>query len=570
MGASRRPEYVRFRLTGDPPWRTSRRRRLALFQRTDPAAVASLETLRRQLETLAKDPRILGVIFELDGLEGPPAKREALLEMFKRVRAAGKKVIGYGVSVSNSEYEVLCGADRIVIPAAGRIELTGFSAEATAIGGALSKLGIKPHFLRRGEYKTAPEMFTREDISPAQRETIERLLDERYRWLVERVAEGRSMTPEDARRRIDIGPFSARRAKAQGLIDDLSSDPDLPFLLAPEGRKPEDEDGRPEARVGTWSKYVASRIWPPMVWKRVRPELPIGVVPINGMIAEGRGGTLPAGPVVAGSISIISALDKARRNPRIPAVVVYVSSPGGSAPASEMILDAVKRLARKKPVVAYFDRVAASGGYMAACGAKEIWGGPGAIAGSIGVFGGKFDVSGLMDRIGVHRTLITRGENSAIDSPSRGFTEHERRSPKRRWTRPITPSSRSSPRRAAARRRRLRRRPGAGCTRPSTRRPKAWSIGWAPSRTPAAERSSWRGRRRRAIRRLGLHHPAARGGTARDVAAALARDGPGLCPVVPLASGWPAWRQSGLTTRSDRGFEAPRGAREPGAPAHGC
>ena len=428
LGASRRPEHVRFRLTGDPSWRRSPRRRLALFQRTDPAAVDSLESLRRQLEVLAKDPRVLGVIIEVDGLEAPPAKRDALAEMFKALRTAGKKVVGYGVSVSNAEYELLCSTDRIVIPAAGRIDLTGFSAEASAMGAALARIGVKPHFLRRGEYKTAPEMFTREDMSPAQRETTERLLDERYLRLIDRVAGGRKLTPDEARKRIDVGPFSARRAKAQGLIDDLCSAPDLPVLLAPEGRKPENEEGRAEARVGTWSKYLASRVWPPGAWRPVRPTPPVGVVPINGMIAEGRGGTLPAGPVVAGSISIISALDRARRNPRVPAVVVYVTSPGGSAPASEMILDAVRRLARKKPVVAYFDRVAASGGYMAACGAKEIWGGSGGIVGSIGVFGGKFDVSGLMGRIGVHRTLITRGENSAIHSPSRGFTEHELRS----------------------------------------------------------------------------------------------------------------------------------------------
>ncbi len=428
FGASRRPEYVRFRLSGDPPWRRTGRRRLSLFQRTDPAAVDSVETLRRQLEVLARDRRILGVVIELDGLETPPAKREALAEMFKVFRTSGKTVIGYGVSVSNVEYELLCSTDRIVVPAAGRIDLTGFSAEASAIGAALARVGIKPHFLRRGEYKTAPELFTREDMSPAQRETTERLLDERYQRLIERVAAGRKLTSDESRRRIDRGPYSARRAQVEGLIDALCSEPDLPALLAPEGRKPENEEGRPEARVGTWSRYLASRVWPPVAWKRVRRQPPVGVVPINGMIAEGRGGTLPAGPVIAGSISIVSALDKARRDPRVPGVVLYVTSPGGSAPASEMILDAVRRLARKKPVVAYFDRVAASGGYMAVCGAKEVWGGPGAIVGSIGVFGGKFDASELMKRIGVHRTLITRGENSAIHSPSRGFTEHELRS----------------------------------------------------------------------------------------------------------------------------------------------
>jgi protease-4 len=96
--------------------------------------------------------------------------------------------------------------------------------------------------------------------------------------------------------------------------------------------------------------------------------------------------------------------------------------------ASEIILEAVQRVAKKKPVIAFVDRVAASGGYMAALGAKEIWATPHAVVGSIGVFAGKFDVSGLLEKLGVHRTLITRGENAGIFSPTRGFTEHERAS----------------------------------------------------------------------------------------------------------------------------------------------
>ena len=76
--------------------------------------------------------------------------------------------------------------------------------------------------------------------------------------------------------------------------------------------------------------------------------------------------------------------------------------------------------------MAYFDRVAASGGYMAALGAHEIWAGPHAIAGSIGVFAGKFDLSGLLARAGIQRVIVTRGENAGLLSFSRPFTGRER------------------------------------------------------------------------------------------------------------------------------------------------
>jgi protease-4 len=123
---------------------------------------------------------------------------------------------------------------------------------------------------------------------------------------------------------------------------------------------------------------------------------------------------------------VVAAVRSARRDRRTAAIVLYVNSPGGSALASELILDEVRRAAKKKPVIAYFDRVAASGGYMAALGASEIWAAPGAIAGSIGVFGGKFELSGLLDRLGLRRMVITRGDNAGMFSLSRPFTPHER------------------------------------------------------------------------------------------------------------------------------------------------
>jgi protease-4 len=125
---------------------------------------------------------------------------------------------------------------------------------------------------------------------------------------------------------------------------------------------------------------------------------------------------------------IVKAVRAAGRDKRTKALVLYINSPGGSALASELILEAVQRVARKKPVIAFVDQVCASGGYMAALGAKEIWTTPHAIIGSIGVFAGKFEASGLMERLGVRRTLITRGENAGIFSTSRGFTPHERAS----------------------------------------------------------------------------------------------------------------------------------------------
>ncbi|WP_375764860.1 signal peptide peptidase SppA [Archangium gephyra] len=422
LGARGRPAYVRFRLAGDPPYRERpRRSRLPLGLggqgRPEPATVTSLEGFRKALELLAKDVKVKGILLVLEDLEVPPAKREVLVKLLGDFRAAGKRVVAWAVSVDNLGYQVMCAADEVLLSPAGRLDMVGFAAEATAIGEGLGRLGVKAHFFRRGAYKTAPELFTHAHVSDIQRQTIESFLDERYVDLVDSVARGRRRTPEEVRAWIDSGPYSAKRAAAAGLIDGTCDEAELPARLG--GQKEEDED---EEGVESMPMYLARLPWPPVRWRPLRPRPRLGVVPISGMIVPGKGSPGRA----AGSDTVVKALRAAGRNRSVKAVVLYVASPGGSAVASELILEAVQRVAKKKPVIAFVDQVAASGGYMAALGAKEIWATPHAVLGSIGVFAGKFDTSELMEKLGVHRTLITRGQTAGIFSSSRGFTEHER------------------------------------------------------------------------------------------------------------------------------------------------
>ena len=90
--------YVRFRLEGDPPYAKGRGARL--FQRPEPDTVTSLDELSDRLDVLCADPRVRGVVFELQDLTVAPAKRHSLASLFQRVRRAGKEVVGYAVAAS--------------------------------------------------------------------------------------------------------------------------------------------------------------------------------------------------------------------------------------------------------------------------------------------------------------------------------------------------------------------------------------------------------------------------------------------------------------------------------------
>lgn len=425
LGRRRAPLYVRFVLEGDPPYRQPLQRRWPRRRdRRGPGDVTSLHLLDEALETLAADPAVKGIVLHVESLQMPAGKRAWLAGRLAAFRSRGKEVVGTAISVGNGEYALLCAADRIALPQAGRLELTGFLVEATAAGRAFEQLGIRPEFVRRGEHKTAPELFIRAEVSPNQRAALEQFLDERHAELVEVVSRGRRLSPEEARARVDQGPYSAARARTLGLVDLLADDLELPAALGLEAD--EDRALAGTAGIGPLRDWERARRLPRVRWMQWRRPTRLAVIPVSGMIAQAPSGAPPLGPSIAGSETLVAGLRAAARDRRSPAALIYVNSPGGSALASELVLAEVRRLAARKPVVAYVDRVAASGGYMVALGAREIWSSPGSILGSIGVFAGKFDLSPLLARAGVHREVLTRGEHAGLLTAARPLSVPER------------------------------------------------------------------------------------------------------------------------------------------------
>ena len=115
-------------------------------------------------------------------------------------------------------------------------------------------------------------------------------------------------------------------------------------------------------------------------------------------------------------------LEDIAEDDRLQTVVLRIDSPGGDAGASDRIHHAVRRLAEKKPVVALFDSVAASGGYYIGCAADEIQVHRATITGSIGVFALVPDASGALGMLGIHRHGVTTGPRADLMSLTAPFT----------------------------------------------------------------------------------------------------------------------------------------------------
>src|SRR5205085_5197410 len=153
----------------------------------------------------------------------------------------------------------------------------------------------------------------------------------------------------------------------------------------------------------------------------------VAVVYVDGPIVIGGGTPSPFGGATARAVAVRKALDEAARDDSVKAVVLRVDSPGGSAVASEIILDATRRVKAKKPFVVSMGDVAGSGGYYVACGADTIFADESTITGSIGVVSGKFATNDMWKKVGVTFHAYQRGKNAGILATDKVFTPEERK-----------------------------------------------------------------------------------------------------------------------------------------------
>jgi len=144
----------------------------------------------------------------------------------------------------------------------------------------------------------------------------------------------------------------------------------------------------------------------------------IGVIRINGEIMTG------TGYGIVSSDETISFINQAESRPDVKGILVMINSPGGSPVASKDIYEALKE--SEKPVVAYIDETGASGAYYVALGADTIIANPISITGSIGVRATQYDLSPLLEKIGINATVIKSGSMKDIGDVYRPMTDEEK------------------------------------------------------------------------------------------------------------------------------------------------
>ncbi|HEY3816128.1 MAG TPA: signal peptide peptidase SppA [Polyangiaceae bacterium] len=341
------------------------------------------------------------------------AHAEELADALRVLRAHHKKVLCSLEDGGARALYVCANADRTVVSPAGGVRYAGLKAQYIYLKGLLDKIGVKAEFIRIGPHKTAPEQFTNEHAGPVAAADHEEMLHLTESVFVRNLSIYRHLSEERIREETRHGPFVAEEAKAAGFVDGFAFDDQL-----------EQATKELTHRDIAYQKYSDETLAPSTFGSRGK----IAILYLDGDIVDGRSQHIPLVDMkLVGSYSMADSIKQLREDGTVRAVVLRIESPGGSSLASDVMWRELSLLAKAKPLIVSMGSVAASGGYYVASASKDIYALPLTVTGSIGVFYGKADVSGLLGKLGVTIDTYKTAPRADAESFFRGFTPDETR-----------------------------------------------------------------------------------------------------------------------------------------------
>ena len=365
-------------------------------------------TLQGLLETLDKaklDERIKLIVVTIEGLATQQSKLTELREAIADYRASGKEIWAFLPQFSgDAEYFLASACNKIFFERYGVLALDGLKAEILFFKSALAKIGVQYEVARRGKYKSAAESFVNDTISAPNYEQLNALLTGFDKIYVQGIAQSRKID-EAAYRKIlnEQAYLSDKDALAQHLVDSVCYFSELKESIRKKFNINEEDDA---------SLFLPATKYKSVSYKSLgqKAQDKIAVINIVGALVDGKSNPSPDGETNSGDETIVPAIEEARKDKTVKAIILRVDSPGGSVIASDKILLALNKAKAEKPVIASMSGVAASGGYWISMQTQKIVANPATITGSIGVIAIKPFMRELADKIGLKRTVISKAK----------------------------------------------------------------------------------------------------------------------------------------------------------------
>jgi len=344
----------------------------------------ALRDFEHVLRFAKSDDRIEGVYLNIGAIQAAPAM---LLEIHNAIldfKASGKWIIAYSESYSQAGYFLASAASEVYMYPTGTFDWHGLNAEVMFYKKLLDQLEIEAQVIRgpNNKFKSAVEPFIYDHMSDENRLQMATFIDDIWKVMCEKISAQRGVSVDELNAAASSLRFINNNALLESkLIDGLVYPDELAAKMSArlKDKGKLENDKKLDEEVISYSRYLEVV----KAEDKASELAQVAVVYAIGGIESGKGDD-----ETIGSDRIAKALRDARLDDGIKAVVLRVSSPGGSALASDVIWRETELLKQSgKVFVVSMGDYAASGGYYISCGADRIFAQPNTITGSIGVFG---------------------------------------------------------------------------------------------------------------------------------------------------------------------------------------
>ena len=371
-----------------------------------------LDDLLANIEKAKNDANIVGIYLNGGSLSGGFASLKEIRNALIDFKKSGKFIVAYADNYSQKDYYLVSVANKILINPQGMLELKGLSAQTMFFKNTLDKLGIEMQIVKVGTYKSAVEPLITTKMSDANREQVTVYMGSIWKTFLTEVSAARKISAEKLNAYADemLMFQPTEKAKQYGLVDGLvyADEADSILKTFVKGLEKDKEvtlvKHSAMTKLPDTSKYDKNKV---------------AVIYAVGEITDAAGEGIVAK-------DLIKTINDVAKDSAVKAVVLRVSSPGGSAYASEQIWHALNKLKAKKTLIVSMGDYAASGGYYISCMADKIVAQPNTITGSIGIFGVIPNISGLNEKLGLTYDGVKTNKMSDAITVNRKFTPEER------------------------------------------------------------------------------------------------------------------------------------------------
>lgn len=384
---------------------------LAEAMGTSSEKTMGLDDLLANIEKAKNDANIVGIYLNGGSLSGGFASFKEIRNALLDFKKAGKFIVAYADNYSQKDYYLVSVANKILINPQGMLELKGLSVQTMFFKNTLDKLGIEMQIVKVGTYKSAVEPLITTKMSDANREQVTVYMGSIWKTFLTEVSAARKISVEKLNAYADeMMMFQpTEKAKQYGLVDGLAYTNEADSILKSFVK------GLEKDKDVTFVKHSAMTKLPDT---SKYDKNKVAVIYAVGEITDADGEGIVAR-------DLVKTINEVAKDSAVKAVVLRVSSPGGSAYASEQIWHALNILKANKTLIVSMGDYAASGGYYISCMADNIVAQPNTITGSIGIFGVIPNISGLNEKLGLTYDGVKTNKMSDAITVNRKFTPEE-------------------------------------------------------------------------------------------------------------------------------------------------